>query len=417
MSMSLLKAQMYFPPLTGDEWETLDPSVLGYCPDRIDSLYSFLEEKNSFSFIMLKEGRIVLEHYIGNYSQNSIWYWASAGKSLTAYLVGCAQEEGLLDIEDPTSIYLGEGWTSCSTEEESAIKIRHQLSMNSGLNDEVMDSNCLDPECLEYLVDPEERWAYYNAPYRLLLDVLSSASGQNINVFTNQQLANTIGMGGFWLDYVRWGKARDMARFGLLALNQGMWDTETVLSDTDYLFDMIHGSQELNPAYGYLWWLNGGEEFMVPDLQLVFPGELIPDAPEDMYSALGLNDQKIYVVPSQDLVVVRQGNSAGEVLAGPSSFDNQLWMRINELVCEPSGLDEFAAEDVVLFPNPVEHTLTYSASFQAKESRVLDIRGVEVFRQAEPKGKILYLTTLSSGLYVLELITAQGIIRKPFMKY
>ncbi|NNC83809.1 MAG: serine hydrolase [Flavobacteriales bacterium] len=408
--------QMYYPPLEGDEWEATDPSALNFCPDRIDSLYAFLEEKNTFSFIMLKEGRMVLEQYFGNYTQNSIWYWASAGKTLTAYLVGCAQEDGLLDIDDPTQLYLGEGWTTCTPAQEEAITIRHQLSMISGLNDEVDDANCLDPECLEYLVDPGERWAYYNAPYRLLLDVLSETSGQAIGAYTTERMGERIGMGGFWLDYVRWGKARDMARFGLLSLNQGVWETDTVLSDATYLYDMVHPSQDLNRSYGYLWWLNGQEDFMLPGLQLTFGGSLIPDAPDDMYSALGLNDQKIYVVPSQDLVVVRQGNSAGEVLAGPSSFDNQLWQMIEDLVCEPSDLAENAGVQLSIFPNPVTDEIQISTSATILAYRVRDIHG-------RPKGSKRPLiegpidcSHLAQGVYLLELETTGGMIRKTFVK-
>lgn len=58
---------------------------------------------------------------------------------------------------------------------------------------------------------------------------------------------------------------------------------------------------------------------MVPTVQTVFSGMLIPNAPTDMYSALGKNDQKIYVVPSQNLVVIRMGNAAGGTTLTPPS--------------------------------------------------------------------------------------------------
>src|SRR5262245_52854379 len=107
---TLLWCQSYFPPLTGSTWDTLSPSALGWCPDRIDSLYDFLEEKNTKGFIVLKDGRIVLEKYFGTFTQDSAWYWASAGKTLTAFLIGQAQEQGFFDIDDSTSQYLGAGW-------------------------------------------------------------------------------------------------------------------------------------------------------------------------------------------------------------------------------------------------------------------------------------------------------------------
>ena len=117
---------LYFPPTTGNTWETTDPASLGWCTDPIAPLLDFLEGSNSKAFILLKDGRIVIEHYFGTFTADSNWYWASAGKSLTSLLVGKAQEEGFLNIADPSSTYLGEGWTSCTAEQEAAITIHDQ---------------------------------------------------------------------------------------------------------------------------------------------------------------------------------------------------------------------------------------------------------------------------------------------------
>lgn len=123
-----------------------------------------------------------------------------------------------------------------------------------------------------------------------------------------------------------------MARFGLLNLNNGVWNDEIILGDLTFISEMQNTSQELNKSYGYLWWLNGKESFMAPSLQVVFNGSLTPNAPADMYSGLGKNDQKLYVVPSLGLVIVRMGENAGESLLGPSSFDNALWEKISNLI-------------------------------------------------------------------------------------
>ncbi len=106
---NLFAQNIYFPPNTGNTWETVSPESLGWCTENIDTLYSFLEQKHSKAFIVLKDGRIVIEHYFGSFTQDSIWYWASAGKTLTAFLVGIAQEEGYFSIQDSTSEYLGDG--------------------------------------------------------------------------------------------------------------------------------------------------------------------------------------------------------------------------------------------------------------------------------------------------------------------
>ena len=117
---------LYFPAIDSDQWETISTDELNWDYVKIENLYDFLELNNTRAFIILKEGRIVLENYWGNniqntasFDRNSNWYWASAGKTLTALLVGIAQDNGLLSIEDSSSIFLGNGWTSLEESQES----------------------------------------------------------------------------------------------------------------------------------------------------------------------------------------------------------------------------------------------------------------------------------------------------------
>ena len=71
---------------------------------------------------------------------------------------------------------------------------------------------------------------------------------------------------------------------------------------------------------------------MLPTLQFIFSGMLVPNAPPEMFCALGKNDQKIYVLPSQKLVVIRMGESAGNVQLATSSFDNELWGKLKTAI-------------------------------------------------------------------------------------
>ena len=90
--ISSIKSQsLYFPPLTGNVWDSINPTTLGYCQPRIDSLYNYLQAKDTKSFIILKDGKRVLEKYFGTYTKDSLWYWASASKSLSAFITGIAQ--------------------------------------------------------------------------------------------------------------------------------------------------------------------------------------------------------------------------------------------------------------------------------------------------------------------------------------
>ncbi|MBI5916753.1 MAG: serine hydrolase [Bacteroidetes bacterium] len=350
---------LYFPPLTGNTWETLSPDSLGWCPDKIEDLYDLLETNNSKAFLLLKDGRIVLEKYFGTFTQDSAWYWASAGKSMTACLVGIAQQDGLLDIDDRTSDYLGTGWTACPPDKEDLITVRHQLTMTTGLDDGVPDNYCTLDTCLQYLADAGTRWAYHNAPYTLLDGVIENATGQNFNQYFSQKISQKTGISGIWLpsgyNNILFSKARSMARFGILIQNGGTWNTTPVLTDPDYVQQMLNTSQGLNQSYGYLWWLNGKPSFMLPGLQIVFPLSLFPAAPPDVVAALGKNGQYVNVSPSTGLVMVRMGNAPGSDSEVPAAFANDIWLKINDLACEPSGTftQKNEMEPLVLYPNPV----------------------------------------------------------------
>ena len=331
-----VSAQSYFPPNDSSEWDTLSPSSLDWCPEKIDSLYAFLDETNSKSFILLKDGKIVLEQYFDEHTDSSFWYWASAGKTLSSFLVGIAQEEGFLNVNDTTSDYLGSGWTYSSPEEEEKITIWNQLTMTSGLDDGVSNPFCSDDSCLIYLADPETRWAYHNAPYTLLRPVLENATGQGINIYANQRLLNPIGMDGVFsyvgYDNVFSSTTRSMARFGLLIQNNGEWDGTQILSDEDYFSQLVNTSQALNESYGYLWWLNGKSSFMLPGTQFVFDGSIFPNAPNDVIAALGKNGQIINVVPSENMVWVRMGNASSTGLV-ETNLNIGVWNYINDLSC------------------------------------------------------------------------------------
>ena len=324
---------LYFPPATG-EWNTINPNELGWCNERIDSLYQFLEVNQSKAFILLKDGKIVLENYFNGHSETANWYWASAGKTLTAFMVGQAQQQGLLDIDEPTSNYLGQGWTSCTAEQEQAITIRNQLSMTTGLNDEVADDDCTDSPCLEYLANAGSRWAYHNAPYTLLDGVITNATSKTLNAYISEQLLTKIGMDGSYLkidlNNVFFSTPRSMARFGLLLLNKGKWD-QTQLIPEDYLTLMTTTSQNINLSYGYLTWLNGKASSMVPGSQVVFPGEITSNAPDDMFAAMGKNGQLINVVPSKMLVMIRMGDVPDASLV-PLTFQNEIWAKLNSII-------------------------------------------------------------------------------------
>ncbi|HLP50179.1 MAG TPA: serine hydrolase [Chitinophagales bacterium] len=400
---------LYFPPLSGNTWDTLSPTALGWCQPRIDTLYAYLQQRHSQGFIVLKDGKIVLEKYFGTFTKDSIHYWASAGKSLTAALVGVAAQENLLSLEDSASRYLGSGWSSAPANKESLVKIKHLLSMTSGFRDDPAapcDAEDTAATCLQYIADAGTYWTYQTGAYKKLHKIMSIASSSNYNVFTNNRIGTHIGMSGLWVNGVFYSVPRGMARFGLMILNKGTWANDTILKDPAYYNAMVNTSQNLNEAYGYLWWLNGKSSVMAPGLQTVFQRELFANAPDDMFMALGKNDQKIYVVPSRNMVVVRVGDAAYTSQAAFSDFDNELWGLLDSMSCDATGIGSMNnnSDEFALYPNPATDKVTVMWQSYTFDVAVYNAVGQKVLSTQSITNTVhVDCSQLPGGIYYLQL--------------
>lgn len=326
---------MYFPSNTSSTWETIPLSSLGWNQDAIQPLKDFLIQTNTKSFMILVNGRIAMEEYFDGHTANTTWEWNSAGKTLVTASTGIAQQEGLLNIHNKVSDYLGTGWTSIPLEKENLITVRHLLTMTAGNDDTkqyVTKSN------LTYVADAGTRWAYSNI-FQKLMDIVAEVSNKSFETYFNEKIKSKIGMDGYWnygiIFTIYHSTTRSMARFGLLALNKGKWNNEQIINET-FFNESISSSQDINPSYGYLWWLNGKTKFMIPGEQTVYQGYLVPNAPADMYAAMGAYDERIYVIPGKKMVVIRMGNASNPLNPNfaVSGFDNDLWEKINAVINE-----------------------------------------------------------------------------------
>ena len=142
----------YFPEIGNDYWETETPENLEWCVNEIDTLISMLDYNNTKAFIVLHNGKIILEEYFDDFTQDSSWVWFSAGKTIMAWNALIASQDGLLNLDSPSSNYLGNNWSSCNPSQENQIKVYHHLTMTTGLNDDVENLYCTDPNCLNFLV-------------------------------------------------------------------------------------------------------------------------------------------------------------------------------------------------------------------------------------------------------------------------
>lgn len=237
-------------------------------------------------------------------------------------LAAIAIDKGLLDVERPVSDYIGSGWSKASSEQEQAIRVIHLLTMSSGLN-----------EAFGYVAPAGDRFFYNTPVYAVTKRVLAAVAKAPLEKITHDWLTKPAGMTNTaWRQrpaaLVVPGNAtglvttpRDIAIFGQLVLDGGLArDGRRVVSKE--ALSALFVRSATNPAYGRLWWLNGGVETIRAG-GVRTPGQLIPAAPADLVAALGAMDRRLYVVPSRELVVVRTGQAAID-----KDFDQQLWLRL-----------------------------------------------------------------------------------------
>jgi CubicO group peptidase (beta-lactamase class C family) len=322
---------------TSSENNTLDPNL---------DLFDYLLKNNTSSFLVSEKGKIVIDHeleiqksfkpkslmffnllqhgFVQNRSQEDV---ASIQKSLVSILVGIAQQKALLDINNSVTSYIGK-WTLLELEKENLITVKNLLTMTSGLD---ADFN--------YLSQPDSQWLYNSRAYSQLIYVLEKTSGLQINDLSSQWLFRELEMKetfwkerkkgpmGFPKDSAKYGlvtTAKDLLKFGEFILNGGEIGTNHIISDIDFFDDSFSKSQNLNEAYGYLWWLNNSTSFMTWDKGLS-SGNLFPKAPKETILALGLGNRVLAIVPSKELVLVRLGSFPND-----PNFTNNLWEYIQK---------------------------------------------------------------------------------------
>lgn len=244
---------------------------------------------------------------------------ASQQKSFVAMLVAIAVDKGLLDVRQPVSRYLGSGWSKASPEQEAAIRVIDVLTMSSGLDTE-----------FRYAASPGSVFLYNTPVYAVTKKVLEAAAKQPLDALTRDWLTEPAGMtdSGWRQRPAALGDvgnptglvttAPDVAKFGQIVLGKGVAGNGTRIVTEKSLAEMFERSAA-NPSYGRLWWLNGAD-YSVRATGQRAQGQLIPSAPRDLVAALGAMDRKLYVSPSQKVIVVRLGATAPD-----TKFDENLW--------------------------------------------------------------------------------------------
>ena len=247
---------------------------------------------------------------------------ASQQKSFVSMLVAVAIDKGLLDIARPVSDIIGPGWSKANRVREAEIRVIDVLTMSSGLRPDFT------------FQAPPGTVFFYNTPvYAVTKAIVSAAAKLPLETITHDWLTAPAGMRD-----TSWRKRpaafgdvgnptglvtspRDTARFGQIVLDGGVSASGRRIVSATELAAMFTRSK-INPAYGRLWWLNGGS-FTIKALATRVDGPLIPAAPVDLVAALGALDRKLYIVPSRKLIVVRMGDAAPD-----RNFDQEFWLRL-----------------------------------------------------------------------------------------
>lgn len=301
------------------------------------NFYDYLKKTNTTGFVILKDHEVMMEQYWNGGAKES-GNIASAGKSICSILVGISIDKGYFKLEDKVTAYLGNGFSDMPKDMEDNITIENLLSMTSGLDDS-----------LHRVFEPGKSWAYSDS-WNLLFNIMEKTTKKDINVYAKEVLLDKIGMNHSyykssklqlyifrqknkpsykdWRPYQLYSSTRDMAAFGQLVLQQGSWNGERIISK-EYLEKALKPSSPYNPAYGYLFWLNGMENGLTPGNNQILEKNIIPNAPKDLVAALGFGDKKIYIIPSMNMVIARSGGAATDKKYAFTTFDNELWEQLN----------------------------------------------------------------------------------------
>jgi CubicO group peptidase (beta-lactamase class C family) len=189
-----------------------------------------------------------------------------------------------------------------------------------------------------------------------------------------------------------------MARFGLLIQGNGVWNGNQLINP-NYYSEMVNTSQNLNKSYGYLWWLNGKPNYMLPTTQLIFPGSYAPNAPTDMIAGLGRDGQIVSISQSSGLVFIRMGEAPSSTSSVPTIFCNQIWQKINELDCN-LAIDEQQLTNIAIGPNPATNSITITnIRSENYECEIFNIIGNSVMKVSNQN--TIDISKLAAGVYMV----------------
>ena len=272
----------------------------------------FNDTNKTRAVLVIYKDKIIAEKYDEGFDKNSLLLGWSMTKSITSTLFGILHCQGKLNVYDRAPF---EEWED---DERKAITIHNLLQMNSGLEWNEDYNTISDVTKMLFLTDdvtkiqlnkpltgsPNASWNYSSGTTNLLSGILRKqfTTHQEYLDFWYSALIDKIGMNSMVVEtdmagnYVgssyAWATARDWAKFGLLYLHNGNWNGD-FLFDEDWVEYATTPTPTSDGWYGAQIWLNDGGRY--------------PDVPRSMFSFNGYQGQNVFILPEQEIVIVRLG--------------------------------------------------------------------------------------------------------------
>lgn len=315
-------------PIAAENARTISPAAL-------DAANTYAEANNSSALIVWRGGAVEMEQYYGDTAPETLLNSRSFAKPLTAIAIGRALELGMIEsLDQPVADFIpewrGDFW-------RSRMLVRHLLDMRTGFLPQaaafdpqhILNRAYLHPRHDEVIIndyplviEPGARYDYSNATSEMIAPVIEAASGMQYEDFIASEVLQKIGADGgeIWIN--RDGgtahsgccillPARDWMRLSVLLLEDGEWNGEQLLAE-GFTQAMQQGTQQ-NPWYGLGVWLAGDYRaergIANPDRGEYTTLHSEPYLASDLFLFDGNANQVSYIVPSEDLVILRMGAS------------------------------------------------------------------------------------------------------------
>lgn len=286
--------------------------------------WQYARQVNSQTMLVMHDGAVIYEQYANGGSVNKPQLLASGSKSLAGIVAQAAVEDGLIRLDD----HVADMVPTWKTDPQKAlITYRQLLTLTSGLDPGDIGgtkgrSGWNDVLAVPMIAAPGQKFAYGGNPFNAFAAALQPKLGnESYENYLKRRILDPLGVSVTWVVRFDDGNpqvgggaamtARHWAAFGEWVRREGDWNGKRILSRTR-LAECFVGTPQ-NPAYGLSWWLRDPVSAdlirSIPQLQDEVGGGIVTSTylPDDLVMAAGAGKQRLYVIPSLKLVVVRQG--------------------------------------------------------------------------------------------------------------